>query len=285
MDLRKMQAFVTLSEVKNYTKAAEALYTAQSSLSAQIKSLEKELDVPLLVRRPRDLELTEEGRLFLRFCNQTLGGYELLLSELRNPSKRRNFTIGLFYCSRLDSWCERISQINAAQSDVSYNIRIQYGAEKIESLLRHEIPIGFCLRSEALDQHGFQFRHVFFDCMNFDVPYSNPLSAKDSLTLEDVRGQKFLVISPKRTKAGGELIDVLIRRYGFSGQDFSFKENLDEIHLAMKAEGHIALIPGELHPGSSKRLPIPDGIAPQLDYGWYYDRVTPEVEWVLENLF
>ena len=68
MDIKKMQAFVTLCEVGNFSKAAEKLYLAQSSLSAQIKSLEDELHCRLLIRNARSLELTGTGTIFLNFC-------------------------------------------------------------------------------------------------------------------------------------------------------------------------------------------------------------------------
>ena len=47
MDLKQLNTFLTLSKIKNYTKTAETLGYAQSSITAQIQQLEKELGTKL----------------------------------------------------------------------------------------------------------------------------------------------------------------------------------------------------------------------------------------------
>ena len=53
MELRHLRYFVTAAELGSITRAAEKLFIAQPPLSAQLKQLEEEVGVPLLVRLPR----------------------------------------------------------------------------------------------------------------------------------------------------------------------------------------------------------------------------------------
>ena len=62
MTLAQLVYFMEIVKTKNFTEAASNLYISQSSLSYAIHSLERELNVPLFIRRPnRKIALTMYG--------------------------------------------------------------------------------------------------------------------------------------------------------------------------------------------------------------------------------
>lgn len=61
MNLKQLEAFVCVAEVKSFSAAAKKLYLTQPTVSAHINSLEKELGVRLFVRTTKDVELSSEG--------------------------------------------------------------------------------------------------------------------------------------------------------------------------------------------------------------------------------
>ena len=65
MDLRQLRTFIHVAELGSFSKAAERLRIAQPALSRQIRLLEAELRVQLLVRHGRGVRLTDAGALFL----------------------------------------------------------------------------------------------------------------------------------------------------------------------------------------------------------------------------
>lgn len=65
MDTRKLAAFVDLAKTLNYTTTAAHLFTTQATVSKQIISLEKELDVQLFDRGHRQVRLTAMGTALL----------------------------------------------------------------------------------------------------------------------------------------------------------------------------------------------------------------------------
>jgi len=65
MDLHHLQAFVTVAQEGNVTRAAERLFTSQPAVSTQIKALEQEFGVDLFNRTPAGMVLTEAGKRML----------------------------------------------------------------------------------------------------------------------------------------------------------------------------------------------------------------------------
>jgi DNA-binding transcriptional LysR family regulator len=62
--LQQLRILKAIATEKNFTKAAEVLYLSQPSLSKQIKTLEKNLDILLVNRENNKIFLTENGKVF-----------------------------------------------------------------------------------------------------------------------------------------------------------------------------------------------------------------------------
>lgn len=65
MDLKQLEYFVKIAEAQSFSRAAGQLNVAQSALSRQVRLLEDELDVELLIRHGRGAELTPAGERLL----------------------------------------------------------------------------------------------------------------------------------------------------------------------------------------------------------------------------
>lgn len=66
MTTERLHEFYILSELLNYSKAAESLYITQSILSRHIKEMEQELGVLLFERNTHTVTLTDDGQYFLK---------------------------------------------------------------------------------------------------------------------------------------------------------------------------------------------------------------------------
>ena len=72
MDLRQLNAFLTISKLQNFTAAANELGYAQSTVTTQIKLLEEELGVRLFERMGKSISLTYEGTKLIPYAKQML---------------------------------------------------------------------------------------------------------------------------------------------------------------------------------------------------------------------
>jgi DNA-binding transcriptional LysR family regulator len=76
VDLRLVEYFVSVVDHGSVTKAAQALYISQPSLSQAIRNLEGQLGVQLFDRSGRQLTLTADGESFAGPARQILAGVE-----------------------------------------------------------------------------------------------------------------------------------------------------------------------------------------------------------------
>lgn len=90
MFVRQMSYLVALAREKHFTRAAEKCHVTQSTLSAGLKALERELDMPLVLRGPRFIGLTPEGERVVTWASQIISDYANLkqdVAELRSGLK------------------------------------------------------------------------------------------------------------------------------------------------------------------------------------------------------
>ncbi|KUN57893.1 LysR family transcriptional regulator [Streptomyces canus] len=82
MLLRQLEYLVALAREHHFARAAAACYVSQPSLSAAIRRLEHELDVPIVRRGRRYEGLTPEGEVVLAWAHRILAEQDALQQEL-----------------------------------------------------------------------------------------------------------------------------------------------------------------------------------------------------------
>ena len=97
MELRHLRYFVAVAEEGHVTRAAERLGIQQPPLSLQIRSLERELDVRLFVRKPRGMELTDAGRVLFEEVRGMLSGLTRAVDATRRTARgeQGRLTLGI----------------------------------------------------------------------------------------------------------------------------------------------------------------------------------------------
>ncbi len=91
MDLQRLQTFRTVATLMNFNQAAEVLHYSQSTVSAQIKTLENEIGILLFKRIGKSISLTEAGAKMLVYADKLLAIKEEAVAEVTG----RNMASGL----------------------------------------------------------------------------------------------------------------------------------------------------------------------------------------------
>lgn len=89
LNLVWLKTFKTLVELNHFTRTAEALFMTQPGVSQHIQKLEQACRTPLLHKKGKSFELTEQGYQVYRFACESLEKQDALLADLKqdDPTK------------------------------------------------------------------------------------------------------------------------------------------------------------------------------------------------------
>lgn len=143
LELRHLRYFVAVAEERNFSRAAERLHIAQPPLSRQIQQLEELLQVELLQRTTRSLELTEAGRFFYGHAVQLLAQCNEVVSMTRRIGKiERKFGIGFVGSTLYGLLPEIVRRFKAAHPDMEVTLHEMTTVEQIQALKDGVIDVG-----------------------------------------------------------------------------------------------------------------------------------------------
>ena len=194
MNLRALQYFVKLAELKHFSKAANACFVSQPTLSTQIAKLEDELGVSLVERAPRQVMLTPIGEDIAHRAKHVLRDIEHIKDAARRSRDPETGTIKLGIFPTLAPYllphvipviCKRYPEL-----------RLQLAEEKTEDILNmlDQGRLDAGLLALPIDEHGMEMEILFEEPFVTAMPASHPLTDKKVICLKDLEGEELLLL-------------------------------------------------------------------------------------------
>ncbi len=194
MDLRLLRYFMACVENKTMHAAAEAVHVSQPALSKAIHSLEAQLGVPLLDRRPRGVEPTRFGETLFRYA-------KLIDSEVRRAVAEIDAMRGL---TRGTIVIGVIPTMSAVMADVArivmetlpglrLKLKIAFSAELTAALLDGELDTALLLLPANNDPLGLAFEPLVQTGPRVATRSGHPLVGRKDLSLADLAGFPWLI--------------------------------------------------------------------------------------------
>jgi DNA-binding transcriptional LysR family regulator len=144
MTLRQLEVFVAVAHAQSFRRAAERLHTSQPALSQHVKELEDELDIRLLDRLRRTVNLTDAGRLLLDHAQRvftTLSSARDVIGELKGL-QRGSLLIGASTTPGIYVLPRVIGAFRQRHPSITVNFRIA-NSRSIEDRIRaNELDLG-----------------------------------------------------------------------------------------------------------------------------------------------
>lgn len=216
MELRHLRYFVAVAEAGSLTLAAERkLHTSQPSLSRQIRHLEDEVGIQLLVRRARGIDLTPAGRAFLDHARLMLSQVEAATEAARraaHPAKPR-FAMGFLTGHELTWMPEALQILHDELPNVDVTISSQYSPLLADGLSKGKIDAAFLRREKVVP--GLAFRLLVREPLMVILSSDHHLAARKAISPRDLVGETFVAVSDTAPVLRG-IIDNYLKRSGIN---------------------------------------------------------------------
>lgn len=193
MDIRNVKTFVRVAELKSFTKAAEELNYVQSTVTAQIKQLEKELGYSLFDRIGKRISLTVMGERFLKIA------YELLLVSERAENLNADskdikgvLRVGVSESLLISVFKDLIPEFKANFKNVDLRIRSGHTVDLLEQLRQNNLDLLYVSKIKNTDpdlkcHYARKENSVFVSGTNYEKEIGK------SISIDNIFKQNFII--------------------------------------------------------------------------------------------
>ncbi|MEP9350765.1 LysR family transcriptional regulator [Xanthobacter sp. KR7-225] len=146
LDIEAVQAFVLTADLKSFTRAAEALDTAQSAVSLKVKRLEDILGRRLLERTPRLVRLSSDGAAFLDHARALIGAHEVALGCF--GAEKRRLVVGISHHIVGSELPVLLKRMGGVDPSLVLEVRVASSRESLEHFERGDLDAAIVLRHD-----------------------------------------------------------------------------------------------------------------------------------------
>ena len=234
MELRLLRYFLTVAKEQNFTRAAEQLHITQPTLSRQLAAFEEELGVPLLVRKGKNITLTEEGILLKRRALEILNLEERTLEELKGTQEvvEGTITVGCGEFAAVETLAKICRQYKEKYPRVQIAIHTATADTVYEMMKKGLVDIGLFM--EPVDTEGLDYIRIKdSDHWVVGMQPGDPLAEKEYIEKNDLLDKPLIL--PERMGVQSELANWFGK--DFSSLNIAFISNLGTNAGVMVANG------------------------------------------------
>ncbi len=193
MDFKQLNAFLTIGRLQSFTKAAQELGYAQSSITTQIKQLESELDIKLFERIGKNVTLTHEGRKLIPYAKQMLKLCDDIKSNIAVTEKPSGtLTIGAAESLCVLRLPEILKEYRTLYPDVDVSIKFGSCADFRYFLTNNIVDVAFSL-GVKIDSSEFVSEIELPEKMLLLAYPGHPLLKKDEILPQDIANESLIL--------------------------------------------------------------------------------------------
>jgi len=191
LHLESLEYFKKIAEMKSISRVANFSHLSQSALSQQMQKLEEDLGFKLLHRSNKGVELTDNGRLVLKYFDNILRTYYKMMEELDNQRNNREVikieADSNFATYRLPCALVKMKELFPYQN---YKLISNFSDHIEEDVINDICEIGF-IRYPAENSSLYSYE-VINEKVVFSAPSDYPIP--DKIRLEEIAKYPLIIL-------------------------------------------------------------------------------------------
>jgi DNA-binding transcriptional LysR family regulator len=227
LDLRLVRYFVAVADELHFGRAAAKLYVSQPALSKQIRRLEEQVGVQLLVRDTRHVTLTARGQQFLTEARRLLA----IAQTMQQPARAN--TVRMAHVFELDTSRVIADSYAARFPGVALSEHAMDSAAQLEALLQHRLDVAILRISPRMvvdHPSGWEHRLLRLEPLVLVGRPTGGAPADDGPAVSRARG-------PARPAAATSLHDGPLDVFGDPPESGSYNAHGDYLSAAERGLG------------------------------------------------
>ncbi len=195
MDLRQLETFIEVANLKSFSRAAEKLHITQPTVTNHIQNLEKELGTILINRSGKNISLTEAGSLLYRYAINIVNSCEMAKFDLAAYKGRIQGHIHVYSSSVPRKYIlpNIIESFLKKYPDVSFTLADNDSKNVVKSILEGDTDFGIV--GAKYPSKNLDYIELMEDRLLMIAP-NNPSYSKpnySNLTMDSISKEKILL--------------------------------------------------------------------------------------------
>ena len=243
MDLRRLEVFAKVAEFGSFSRAAEALYLTQPTVSEHVRALEDEVGVQLLDRLGRGATPTRAGELLLSYARRMLGLAREAQQALDQFQGRMSGELVIGGSTIPGEYVlpTLLGAFKAKYPDISVSLRIGDSGQVTEWVEQGRVEVGVVGARPA--SRMLVSRALMQDELVVVVAAGHPWAARKTVTLDELR--RAPMVMRERGSGSRQAIEHVLDDAGLSLAAFRIVAEMGStqaIKQAVRAGVGVALI-------------------------------------------
>jgi len=241
IQLVQVEGFLEVARRGSVSRAAEALFITQPTLTARLHGLERELGTPLFLRTPHGMRLTDAGRAWIPFAERALRALVDGRDAIEQVMTASAGHLMIAAAPAVSTYVlpELLERFVASHPRVEVSVRTGHSEDVVELVLRDEVQLGLgrSIRHPDLELRPFHTEELVLVC----AP-DHPFTKRRDVPMSDVAAEKLIMFD--RTSSYYEITQGAFLSAGVKLRGLMELDSIEAAKKMVERGLGVALLPG-----------------------------------------